>query len=186
MKVVGGDGETGNFMAIDFHTLRHEPYWRYPQDPAEYPDLPSGTNVYYDYIAGTAPYDFIMHIGDTVWTEPGNMSGPQTADALEIRFAGEAPDYATWIADGMPPTNRLVFVPITEKIQTATGVVPLRVVSFAAMYVEDVEYTGSKGNALIKGRFAPYTGPGWIVSPNPPDSPLIIRAPHLVADGVDF
>lgn len=186
MKVVGGDGETGNFMAIDFHTLRHEPYWRYPQDPAEYPDLPSGTSVYYDYIAGTASYDFIMHIGDTVWTEPGNMSGPQTADALDIRFGGEPADYDAWIADGMPPTNRLVFVPITEKVQTATGIVPLRVVSFAAMYVEEIEYTGSQGNALVKGRFAPYTGPGWIVSPSPPNSPLIIRAPHLVADGVDF
>lgn len=186
MKVVGGDGETGNFMAIDFHTLRHEPYWRYPQDPAEYPDLPSGTNMYYDYIAGTAPYDFIMHVGDTVWTEPGNMSGPQTRDALETRFGGEAPDYDTWVADGMPPSNRLVFVPICEKIQTDMGITPLRVVSFAAMYVEDVEYTGNKGNALIRGRFAPYTGPGWIVSPNPPNSPLVIRAPHLVADGVDF
>lgn len=186
MKVVGGDGETGNFMAIDFHTLRHEPYWRHPQDPAEYPHLPSGTNVYYDYIAGTAPYDFIMHVGDTVWTETGNMSGPQTAKALDIRFGGEAPDYDTWIAAGMPPSNRLVFVPITEKVQISTGTSPLRVVAFAAMYVEDIEYTGSKGNALIKGRFAPYAGPGWIVSPNPPNSPLIIRAPHLVADGVDF
>lgn len=186
MKVVGGDGENGNFMAIDFHTLRHEPYWRYPQDPAEYPDLPSGTNVYYDYIAGTASYDFIMHVGDTVWTEPGNMSGPQTRRALEDRFGGEAADYDAWIAAGMPPTNRLVFVPITEKIQNANGITPLRVVSFAAMYIEEIEYTGSQGNALIHGRFAPYTGPGWIVSPNPPNSPLVIRAPHLVADGVDF
>jgi hypothetical protein len=186
MKVVGGDGENGNFMAIDFHTILHEPYWQFPQDPVEYPDLPSGTNVYYDYIAGTAPYDFIMHVGDTVWTEPGNMSGPQTRRALEERFGGEAADYDAWIDAGMPPTNRLVFVPITEKIQDANGTTPLKVVSFAALYVEDIEYTGSQGNALVHGRFAPYTGPGWIVSPDPPDSPLVIRAPHLVAEGVDF
>ncbi len=186
MKVVGGDGENGNFMAIDFHTLRHEPYWRFPQDPAEYPELPHGTNMYYDYIAGTASYDFIVHIGDTVWTEPGNMSGKQTLDALDIRFAGESSDFAGWTAAKMPPSKRLVFVPITEKVQQANGITPLRVVSFAVMYIESISTTGSQGNTLIRGRFVDYAGPGWVVSPNPPNSPLVVKAPHLVADGVDF
>jgi len=184
LKVIGGGGETGNFMAIDFHTLRHTPNWRFPQDPAEYPDMPHGTNQYYDYIAGTAPYDFIMHIGDTVWTEPGNMSGPQTRQALDDRFAGEPSNFAGWEAAGKPPSKRLVFIPITEEIQEVTGTSPLRVVSFAVMYVESV--SNDSGGALVRGRFVEYAGPGWLVSSDPPDSPLVVRAPHLVADGVDF
>ncbi len=184
LKVVGGAGETGNFMAIDFHTLRHSPYWRYPQDPAEYPDLPNGTDTYYEYIAGTAPYDFIVHIDDTVWTEPGNMSGPQTRSALITRFGTEPADFDQWVADNQPPSSRLVFIPVTEKVQETTGSTPLRVVSFAVMYVESVS-TDSGGAAII-GRFVDYAGPGWIVSPNPPGSTLVVRAPHLVADDVDF
>lgn len=184
MKVIGGAGENGNFMAIDFHTLRHTPYWRYPQDPAEYPDMPSGTNQYYDYIAGTASYDFIMHIGDTVWTEPGNMSGPQTRAALNERFDGEPSDFEGWVAAGMPPTKRLVYVPITEKVQDAGGITPLRIVSFGSFYIESVSTDG--GGALVRGRFIEYPAPGWIVSPTPPDGAIVVRAPHLVADGVDF
>lgn len=185
LKVIGGGGETGNYMAIDFSTLRHPPNWRAPQDPAEYPDMPSSTSSYYEYVAGTAPYDFIMHIGDTVWTQPGNLSGPQTRQALQDRFDGEPSDFAAWEAAGMPSTSkRIVFVPITEKIQTATGTLPLRVVSFAVMYVESV--STDSGSALIRGRFVDYAGPGWIVSSDPPDSPLVVRAPHLVANDVDF
>ncbi|MBN1193697.1 MAG: hypothetical protein JXA36_08435 [Coriobacteriia bacterium] len=184
MKVVGGAGETGNFMAIDFHTLRHFPYWRCPQDPAEYPDMPGGTNTYYEYIAGTADYDFIVHIDDTVWTEPGNMSAPQTRAALAERFGTEPADYDAWVAALKPPSRRLVFVPVTEKVQVVTGSTPLRIVSFAVMYVEDVESRG--GDAIIRGRFVDYSGPGWMVSPNPPSSQFAVRAPHLVADGVDF
>ncbi|MRS12810.1 MAG: hypothetical protein EG823_07035 [Actinobacteria bacterium] len=183
LKVIGGGGETGNYMAIDFHTLRHPPNWRHPQDPAEYPDMPGSTNLYYDYIAGTADYDFIMHVDDTVWTEPGNKSGPKTRTALQTRFAGEPADFQGWLKD-RKASNRLVFIPITEKIQKTTGQTPLRVISFAVMYVEDVDTSG--GGALVRGYFVDYAGPGWIVSPDPPNSPLIARAPHLVAEGVDF
>lgn len=184
MKVIGGGGETGNFMAIDFHTLRHEPFWQCPQDPAEYPDMPGSTSVYYDYVGGTATYDFIMHVGDTVWTEPGNMSGPQTRSALQDRFEGEPSDFQGWLDAGKPASKRLVFIPITEKVQETTGTTPLRIISFAVMYVTEVEISG--GGALVRGYFVDYAGPGWIVSPNPPNSPLVVRAPHLVADGVDF
>jgi len=184
LKVIGGDGENGNFMAIDFHTTLHTPNWQFPQDPVEYPDMPGSTSVYYDYVAGTADYDFIMHIGDTVWTQPGNMSGPQTRQSLIDRFAGEPSDFAAWEAAGMPPSKRLVFIPITEKIQEVTGATPLRVVSFAVMYVESV--STDSGGALVRGRFVEYAGPGWIVSSDPPDSPLVVRAPHLVANGIDF
>lgn len=181
LKVIGGGGESGNFMALDYHTLRHTPYWRHPQDPAEYPDMPNATGMYYDFIAGTADYDFIAHIGDTCWTQTGTLSGPTTVKALEERFGTEPADYAAWVAAGMPASKRVIYVPITEKVQETTGQTPLRIVSFASFYVESFNK-----DALIRGRFIEYAAPGWIVSPTPPDPLFQVLAPHLVADGVDF
>lgn len=181
LKVIGGSGETGNFMAIDFSTLRHTPNWQHPQDPAEYPELPSSTSSYYDYIAGSSPAEFLVHIGDTVWTEPGNMSGPATRKALDERFGGEASDFAAWEAAGKPGSRRLVYLPITEKVQIVTGQTPLRVVSFATFYVESVSNA-----ALIHGRFVEYTAPSWMVTPESPVGGLVIKTAHLTADRLDF
>lgn len=181
LKVIGGGGETGNFTALDFHTLRHSPNWRHPQDPPEYPAMPSATGVYYDFVEGTAEFDFIAHVNDTVWTQPGAMSGPSTIDALETRFGSEHADYAGWIAADMPASNRVVYIPVTEKVQEVTGATPLRIVSFASFYVES--YTK---DALIRGRFIDYVSPAWIVSPTPPNPRFVVVAPHLVAEGVDF
>ncbi|PKQ30118.1 MAG: hypothetical protein CVT60_01895 [Actinobacteria bacterium HGW-Actinobacteria-10] len=181
LKVVGGGAETGNFMALDFHTLRHTPYWRHPQDPEEYPDMPNATGLYYDFIEGTADYDFMAHIGDTVWTQPGSMSGPQTANALDVRIGSEPSDYPGWVAADKPASSRVIYLPITEKVQETTGQTPLRIVSFASFYIESVS-----SNALIKGRFVDYVSPAWMVTPTPPNSRFVVVAPHLVADGVDF
>lgn len=184
LKVIGGGGETGNFMSVDFSTIRHEPYWRHPQDPAEYPGLPGSTSTYYEYVAGTAPYDFILHIGDTVWTQTGNMSGPQTRSALDTRFGSEPADFDGWVAAGKPGSRRLIYVPITQKVQTTTGQSPLRVVSFATFYVEEV--VNDSGGALVRGRFVEYTAPSWYVTPTPPSSGLVIKTAHLTANHLDF
>jgi hypothetical protein len=184
MKVTGGSAEVGNFMALDFSTLRHTPYWRHPQDPPEYPDMPGGTSAnYYPYIAGTSTFDFVMHIGDAVWTQPGGLSGPQTRNALLVRFAGEPANFAAWEAAGRPPSNRLVLVPIVEKIQQTTGSTPLRVTSFATFYVEDVAATG--GEVSVYGLFVEYTAPSLDVVDNPP-GPLAVEAVYLTAIGLDF
>lgn len=183
LKVTGGGAEVGNFMALDFHTLRHTPYWRNPQDPAEYPEMPNATGTYYEYVAGTATYDFVMHLGDAVWTQPGGLSGPTTKNSLLVRFAGEPSNFAGWVAAGKPPSNRLVLVPIVEKIQKTTGSTPLRVTSFATFYVEDVVSKG--GDVAVSGLFVEYTAPSLDVVDNPP-GPLAVEAVHLTAIGLDF
>lgn len=184
LKVTGGQAEVGNYMAIDFSTLRHTPYWRHPQDPAEYPSMPSGTSTnYYPYVAGTADFPFIMHLGDAVWTQPGNLSGPSTRDALVERFAGESANFAAWEAGGRPPSRRLVLVPVVEKIQQTTGSTPLRIISFATFYVEDVAIQG--GDVDVFGRFVEYTAPSVDVVDEPPGS-LVVEAVHLSARGLDF
>lgn len=183
MKVTGGGGEVGNFMAVDFSTLRHTPFWT-QQDPREYPDMPTATSTnYYPYIAGNGGYDFVMHIGDTVWTSTGNLSGPQTRNALDERFGGEAPNFAAWETAGKPASRRLVLVPVVEKIQTATGQTPLRVISFATFYVEAINATG--GDVSVTGRFVEYTAPSLDVSDESPGD-FAVMAIHLSSIGLDF
>lgn len=184
LKVTGGAGEIGNFMAVDFATLRHTPYWT-QQDPREYPDMPTGTSGnYYPYIEGVGGYPFVMHIGDALWTATGNLSGPTTRDALNSRFGGEAADFAGWVAAGKPESRRLVLVPVVEKIQEATGQTPLRVISFATYYVEDIVQRG--GDVAVSGRFVEYVDAALDVDDDPPPGPFVVQAVHLSAEGLDF
>lgn len=176
LKVVAG-AEVGNFCALDFGLIKHTPNWR-TQDPSEY-DVPGGTNAYYDFVAGTFPY--VVHVGDTIWTQTGNLSGPQTADALAQRFAGDARTFEQWVAAGMPgDSRRLIYVPIMEKVQSPTGNTPLRVVSFGVFYVEpdsDVK------KADVVGRFVRYQAPSDDISDVPPAG-LYVMTPRLVGDGI--
>lgn len=183
LKVTGGQAEVGNYMSLDFHTLRHSPYWRHPQDPFEYPEMSASTQVnYYPYIAGTSEFPFVMHLGDAVWTQPGNLAGPETRQALLERFGGEPANFAAWAVD-KPESRRLIVVPIVEKIQQTTGSTPLRIISFGTFYVEDVAIQG--GVVDVFGRFVEYTAPSVDVVDEPP-GPLVVEAVHLVGEGLDF
>ena len=176
LKVAGGGGETGNFCALDLSTIRHTPDWRNPQDPAEYDmsDDPDYYNPTYKcYLAQQFP--FAVHIGDTIWTEPGDMAHP-TFKALEIRFDGDDRTYDQWVASGDESSTRIVYVPIVEKMQQVTGTSPMRVVSLAAFYVEpesDLQH-----NDLI-GRFLERVTPSDVISPTPPDD-LYLKTVRLV------
>ncbi len=182
MKVTGGAAEVGNFMAVDFGSLRHTPNWRDPQDPREYPAMPTAMSTnYYPYIEGTGSFNFVMHIGDAVWTNTGALSGPTTDKALSDRFGGEPSNFAGWEAAGKPSSKRLVLVPIVEKIQNTTGSSPLRITSFATFYItSDPNKDGD-----VSGRFVEYTAPSLDVVDTPP-GPLAIEAVHLSAIGLDF
>ena len=183
LKVSGGGAESGNFMAIDFSTTRHQPNWE-KTDPVEYPDFPgsSGGSSYYDWLEGSVDYDFVMHVGDTVWTESGNMSKTQTVGSLSTRFDGDNRDFDAWEADLCPPSRRIVYVPVTEKIQQTTGMSPLRVLMFAAFYVQPETETRTDGTVI--GCFIKYSMSPGSTSPTSPGT-LSGRAPVLVGD-VDF
>lgn len=167
LKVNGGAAEVGNFMAVDFHQTHHTPYWR-QQDPIEYSTAPWGGPDYLSFIEGVIPRtydDYILHVGDTIWTQPGAGSAPQIESALDRRFASG---------------DRVIVVPITETIQQSGGVTALRVVSFAAFEVVDVD----RGN--ITGRFIEYVTSGWVVDDDPPDPNYAVKVAHLTAENVDF
>jgi len=178
LKVVGGAGEVGNFCAVDLATLRHPPNWRNPQDPPEY-DLSTDPDyeppAYYHYLAESFP--FVVHLGDTIWTATGNLSGPSTEKALDERFAGDTLTFDQWESLGKPGTSRIVYVPVVEKMQMTTGQTPMRVVSLAAFFIEP----GSNiAKDAIVGRFIEYVSPSDAVSDVPPDG-LYVLTIRLVA-----
>lgn len=172
LKVVGGAGEVGNFCAMDLSTIRHTPNWRNPQDPAEY-DLGADPSykppAYYNYLAQEFP--FVIHIGDTIWTEPGTLSGPSTEKSLNERFDGDTLTFDQWETLGRPGTRRVVYVPVVEKMQRVTGQTPMRVVSLAAFFIEP----GSdlKKSAIV-GRFIEYVSPSDAISDTRPDGLYVL------------
>jgi len=176
LKVVGGGAEVGNYCSLDFTQIFHTPNWRNPA-PTEYP---LSGNPYYDYLETGFPDE--IHIDDTVWTQPGNMSGPQTASALAARFAGDNRTYAQWSAVD-PPTSsrRIVYVPVMEKLQFTTGATPLRVVNFAAFYIEP---DSDLRKDVIRGLFIDYVLPSSSSSPTPPAGGFSIKTVHLVTPTV--
>ncbi|TDB37678.1 MAG: hypothetical protein D9V44_06325 [Actinobacteria bacterium] len=178
LKVVGGAGEVGNFCAVDLGTIHHTPLWRNPQDPVEYvlaDDPEYAPPAYYHYLAEAFP--FVIHIGDTIRTEPGTLSGPSTAKALDDRFAGDSLTFSQWEAQGRPATSRVVYVPVVEKMQLVTGQTPMRVVSLAAFFIEPA--SNIKKDAIV-GRFVEYVSPSDAVSETPPDG-LYVLTVRLVA-----
>ena len=179
LKVEGGTGTTGNFLALDFasSSLDHS-LCGYPNTPIS-PGGHGGSD-YSDFIVGDP--NLILHINDLVDTKTGDMVGP-TKSGISERLSGVTMlTFAQWEAAGKPDTKQLLLVPITEKVEDLTGKSQLKVISFATFFLEAAPQ-GSKDPVV--GRFIEYTAPGWVVTPNPP-GPLAIKAVHLVSDHLDF
>jgi hypothetical protein len=177
LRVSGGGAEVGNFCALDLATIRHTPNWRNPQHPAEY-DVTADPNykppTYYCYLENRFP--FVIHIGDTIWTQTGVVSGPQSEKALDVRFAGDDRTFSQWFASGDTSSTRVGYVPVLEKMQIVTGTSPMRVVGLASFYVEpESDIKKSK----IVGRFIEYVAPSDAISDTPPDG-LYVETVRLV------
>lgn len=178
LKVVGGAGEVGNFCALDLTTVKHTPYWMHPQHPSEFDpttDPDYDPPCYYNYLAKELP--FTVHIGDTIWTQTGVLSAPSTDRALDERFAGDNMTFATWSSIvPHPATRRIVYVPVVEKLQETTGQTPMRVVTFAAFFIDPS--SNIKKDSII-GTFIEYVTPSDDISDVPPDG-LYMMTVHLV------
>ncbi len=156
LKVVQGS-ETGNFNPLDF---------RYIWCPTDYV-LNHGENEnasdYYDNISGS--YPGIIHIGDIIETQPGNLSAPTTAKSLETRFVDHSTcTWESWKADRHANCGKIICVPIVEKIERLNGKSEMIVVDMAAFFVENIPDHGLN----IIGRFVEYVKPGEYTE-EPPD-----------------
>jgi len=177
LKVTGGQGDIGDFMAINLAEIFHPPDLSTP----EY-DVPGGSGgaTYRRYIGEPFPYG--IHIGDVVWTESGNMNGP-TKQGLMTRIGSDGRKYADWVAAGRPRGwPRLVYLPVVELYDNdkTSGHRPLLVVSLASFYIES-----GANEDVVRGVFLKYVTGGDILDEEAPPT-FGVQAPRLVPTEVDF
>lgn len=176
MKVDGGAGETGNYLALDFSTLDHS--------SCGYPTIGSvsgGASGYEENIVGND--EIVLHIHDIVTTETGNMVGP-TDHGLDDRLAGIEPllTLQQWEDLDRPDTKQLCIVPIVERIELTTGRTDLVIVNFATFFIE----SRVTSDRTVRGLFIEWTAPGWFVVDDPPPSGFVVQAVHLTDENLDF
>jgi Flp pilus assembly protein TadG len=82
-----------------------------------------------------------LAIGQVIDKETGNKSGP-TEDGVNDRIAACTRIPPCSAADYEPDCPRLVWVPVIEEVDNKT----VRVVGFAAFFLEEVEGSGNKNN----------------------------------------
>jgi len=176
LKVEGGAGTTGNYLALDFASLDHSGCGMEGSDPAH-----SGGGDYRQYIIGVP--GLIVHVNDYVTSLPGDKLGP-TKQGIDGRLDGELiRTFEQWEDDGKPETKQLVIIPICERTEDPNGRTVLRIVSFATFFLE--EQVSAQGNVAVVGRFVEWTTTGWVVVDDPP-GPMSTRAVHLDSEGLDF
>ncbi len=100
-------------------------------------------------------YPGVIHIGDIVPYEPGNMSGP-TKQGVQYRLDLCPHTPKCTIAHYQTGCPRIVFVPIINQVDV--GHKEVRVCGFAAFMLED--YVGSGHDNQVRGAFIEYVIPG--------------------------
>jgi Flp pilus assembly protein TadG len=154
LRVEGGAGAVGNYCELNFKTLVHHDC---PEDPA---GTVYGSN-YYDWLR--YGYGGGIHIGDFCDTSPGN-TGANTGKALDERFAG------------VPVSQRVVDVPVVEKIEDKAGTYTVEIVDFAAFRVNSYDKSGE-----VRGTFLEYIAlPAAIEPGGDPTPEHYLEAPRLV------
>lgn len=121
MTLSPGDGSSGNYAWLDFEPKDFKKYLAYG-------------------------YDGTLKVTDTVKTYPGETVG-QADPAIDIRIDGDTCTYDAH--DENCP--RLVYVPIVNELGTAGKSVPVKIVGFAAFFLE--EYHKDGNNIYLQGRF---------------------------------
>ena len=93
-------------------------------------------------------HDQQLEIGDTVTTEPGNMSGP-TRKGVEYRI-DQCNHVPSCSYDSVKPKcSRLLYVPVIDDL--GKGRSTSEIVGFAAFFLEGMDK--KKGNSYVEGRF---------------------------------
>ena len=112
-----------------------------------------GASVYRENI--NYGYDGILRVGDWIWTEPGNMSGP-TTQGVDFRLAGHEDETYDDHPDSSP---RIVIAPVLDEFD-CSGKCQVQIVGFAAFFLEGVGGQGQ--NNYVYGRFLHFITEGEI------------------------
>lgn len=97
----------------------------------------------------TSGYSTVLRVGEVLQTQTGNIVGP-TNEAITVRTQNE-PAWSTW--DNHPRgSSRILLVPIIEPlISPGNQTKKVKIVGFAALYVEEVQASGNQ--VQLYGRF---------------------------------
>jgi len=131
LKLGGGSGYNGNFMALALGG--------------------NGASVYTANIKNG--YTGTFKIGDWIFTETGNMSGP-TASGISYRL-GLDPGATFDTVESSSP--RIIIVPVIDSLQVS-GRTDVQIVGFAAFFLEGSG--GGGNNSYVYGKFREMVTPG--------------------------
>ncbi|MCT4566678.1 MAG: pilus assembly protein TadG-related protein [Maledivibacter sp.] len=132
LKEGAGDGYKGNYGAVALGG--------------------SGANVYRNNIK--LGYNGKLKIGDIIYTEPGNMSGP-TVQGVEYITDRDNSNFNNFARDSL----RIWTIPVVESLQV-NGRKPVVIVGFAVFFLEDAKK--KSGKTEITGRFIEFVTNGDI------------------------
>ncbi len=141
LKHGAGDGINGNYGALALGGTGSANYKN------------NLINGYY----GNLEVGDLIEIGFSVDTEPGNMEGP-TYDAISQLIKSDTNTY-TDLSKIPINSPRRIIIPIIDSF-SINGRDTVKIVGFAAFFLEDVAYKGGKTD--IKGRFIKSLGQGEI------------------------
>lgn len=94
-------------------------------------------------------YQGSLKVGDTVYTEPGNIAGP-TQQAIQYLISEDPLSTYDNFQNGSP---RLLVIPVVNTLNV-NGKKPVTIVGFAAFFLEGT--SGSGGYTQVIGRFIKY------------------------------
>lgn len=112
----------------------------------------NGANVYRNNIK--YGYNGKLRVGDIIYTEPGNMSGP-TIQGVEYITERDHSTFCNYSKDSL----RIFTVPVVDSLDV-NGRKPVTIVGFAVFFLEDADKKG--GKTEIAGRFIEFTTNGEI------------------------
>jgi Flp pilus assembly protein TadG len=131
LKLGAGSGTTGNYQALDFPGCDEGTCAGYS---------PTGANTYRCLLA--SGYSCCVKIGQTIQTEPGNMTGP-TRQGLQDRWDADNDRrsnicYSAYTGN----RNRIVNVPVIQSL--GNGRTDVKVIGFAAFFLRTRPTGGSQ------------------------------------------
>jgi len=145
LKQGGGAGSNGNYGAVDYPSCATSTGCSGPT---------TGAKTYECLLENG--YCCNVTIGQSLTTEPGNMSGP-TQKGIEARFANDT-DKRTGICYSQYTGNgqRVVFIPVIT--DPGNGRSPVTVLRFGAFFIKNIP--GNGNNSVVEGEFVYYVVPG--------------------------
>lgn len=143
--------ERGNFVFGEVYALKLGPRDNLPKGyHGNFHALAlggKGASIYRENLK--SGFQEVLHVGDVVETEPGNMAGP-TLEGIRARLE-EAGD-ETW-DNYSYQSRRRIYVPVIDSFEV-NGRSQVKIVGFAAFFLEEIpEEDGNGQDVVVKGRF---------------------------------